>query len=357
MNNFLLQISQLLQKQNFGGNNHGLLNGNTGIAIFLYHLSRAYQKPEFEEVADSLLDKAFASLTTTAPPDFENGLAGIGWGIEYLVQNGFAEGNTDEILEEVDTKVFKILTEDSLTSFETTNGLTGYLLYLISRLKNSNDLRSMAYRINKELLIQTINKLDELVTRQFPMIVKEQFFDLFWRFPVMLYALAESYHLNIYNRKIEQIVKHWMTYCEAYIPSLHINRLYLALALSRLNSIFHNKRIEKQIQILFFATNFDGMATEFDPNHDSIRFGWPGVVWLLHQASKSTPLDYPNYQFIIETHSRLKTKFNEMDKKLLQNQISVASLQNPGISGGITGVGLMDLLWPEVFNKQQQNRR
>jgi hypothetical protein len=35
-------------------------------------------------------------------------LAGIGWGVEYLIQNGFAEAGDDNILEELDNAIFQL---------------------------------------------------------------------------------------------------------------------------------------------------------------------------------------------------------------------------------------------------------
>lgn len=40
------------------------------------------------------------------PVDFANGLAGLGWGFEYLVKTGFVEANTAEALQEIDTVIF-----------------------------------------------------------------------------------------------------------------------------------------------------------------------------------------------------------------------------------------------------------
>ena len=349
MENLLLTIPHLMQKQNFGGSNQGLLNGNTGMAIYLYHISREMNNPEYEEMADNLLDKIFACITTSVPPDFENGLAGIGWGIEYLVKNGFAKGDPDEILEEVDTKVYITLCNGNLNAFELTNGLTGYLLYLNSRLKNTANQHSMVYSINKELLILAVNKLDELFAGQFSTIVKEPYFDLFWRFPLILHALTETYNLNIYNRKIERMVKQWVMHLEAYIPSLHINRLFMALALTQLNAIIPNRRIEKQIHILLFATNFEEMETEFDPNHQGIRFGWPGAIWLLYMAKRYFSPQMPNYNLIVKTHNEYVTRFkSKLDNEKHLSPDSV-NLINPGISDGITGIGLMVLMYPDVF--------
>lgn len=352
MKNSTIPITKFIHQKGLIGTNHGLLQGNTGLSIFFYHLARITNNPGYEKIADELLDKAFANLSTSTLSDFENGLAGIGWGIEYLLKNSFAKGEPDEILEEADTKVYITLYNGNLNAFELANGLTGYLLYLNSRLKNASNPHSMVYRINKELLVLVINKLDELFPNQFATIVKEPYFDLFWRFPLILYALTESYCLNIYNRKIEQMVKQWLMHFEAYIPSLHINRLFMALVLTQLNTIIPNRRIEKQIQILLFATNFEAMETEFDPNHQGIRFGWPGAIWLLYMAKKVISPQMPNYNLIIKTHNEYVTRFKSKLENCMNYTPDSPDSFKLGINEGITGIGLIGLMFPDAFCHQ-----
>lgn len=350
MEDYSIRIAQLIRQNGLNGANHGLMHGNTGLSIFFYHLARRINIPDYEQIADDLLDKSFANLTTSAPVDFENGLAGIGWGIEYLVQNNFAEGNTDEILEEVDNKVFRALNEENHTSFELANGLTGYLFYLNNRLKNKTHPASMAQRINRELLILAINKLDELVTNQFTTIVKEMQFDLFWKFPVVLYGLLEAFKLNIYNDKIGCMVRQWLPNLEAYVPSLHINRLFLAVVLNRIYSIFPEKRIEKQVQILLFATDFEALKTEVDYNVLNIRYGWPGAVLILKFATEEFSTDYPNYQFIVQTYRDITDRQNTQFENLSINLPSDVPGQF-GLTVGLAGIGLMELLWPGVLSE------
>ncbi|WP_320167760.1 lanthionine synthetase LanC family protein [Mangrovibacterium marinum] len=342
---YLKIIDSLYQDLNYS--NNSLMHGNAGLCFFLYHLARSANNPEYEELADNLLGKTFDNLSTAVLPDFENGLAGIGWVVEHLVQNGFAEGNTDEILEEVDNKVFKLLNETNLTSFELTSGLSGYLFYLIARLKKPANPKSMAQWINRELLILVINKLDEIVTTQFPSITKEMYFDLFWRFPVLFYGLAEAFDLNIYSEKIRCMVNQWVMSLEAYLPSMHINRLYMATVLTLIKYRVPNKRIEKQIQILLFATDFDTLKTEVDSQALNIRFGWPGVVWLLYQASRIIPANYPNYRLIDLTRKEIIQKY----KVSLEKDFTTveANSKQFGISEGLAGIGLMELLWPEIL--------
>lgn len=349
MEKLAVQIANILQKNNrLTGANHGLMHGNMGLSIFFYHLSRHTFNPDYEKIADDLLDQVFANLSTTVTADFENGLAGIGWGIEYLVHNKFADGNTDEILEEVDNRIFRVLNEDSFASFELTNGLTGFLFYLVSRLKNKPDPKSLASRINRELLIVTINKLDEIITAQFPSIVKEMNFDLFWRFPVLFYGLLEAFRLDIYNYKIVNMVRQWLPYLEAYIPSLNINRLFLSLVLDRLYELIPEDRLKRQVLILCYATDFEIMKTEVDYGLCNLRLGKPGVLFLLKHAVNYLSPKCPNYFLIQKTYSEITFHQANLLKNFMMD-IPLNEATQYGISNGIAGIGLTELLWPEVL--------
>jgi len=344
-----IHIAQIIKQNELSCSNHGLMHGNIGLSIFFYHLSRNTNNPEYENIADDLLDKAFENMSTSYSADFENGLAGIGWGIEYLVQNNFAEGITDEILEVADNKIFRVLNENSYLSFELTNGLAGYLFYLINRLKNKKPPISMAQQINHELFILTINKIDEMVTVQFPLIVKEMNFDLFWRFPVMLFGLTEAFKLDIYNEKLRSMIRQWLPYFEIYIPSLNINRLYLAVVLQKIYSKMPEKRIEKQIQNLLFVTDFEVLKTEIDYNEYNIRNGWPGVALLLNIANKVLPADLPNHHLIIQTYNEIIERHINPLENIPLNITEESSTQF-GLSLGLSGIGLEELLWPGILS-------
>jgi hypothetical protein len=345
-----VKIAQFILDSKLEGSNHGLMHGGTGISIFFNHLARKTNNADYEQFASDLLDNAFANLSTLFPTDFENGLAGIGWGIEYLVQNNFAEGDADEILEVIDNKVFRLLNEELLASFELTNGLTGYLFYLIYRLKNKTASLSMVHRINRELLILTINKIDEQVTTQFPLIVKDIYFDMMWKFPVMLSGLSEAFTLNIYNEKIVCIIKQLLPNFEAYLPAMQINRIYMATILQQIFNQIPDPRLEKQIKILLFSTDFNTLKTEIDPDQMNLRFGWPGVVIILHKAIQKIPAGYPNhsklksvYQYIINKYNN--TLFN------LQSPALTPNTRNLGISEGISGIGLFCMFMSGIFQK------
>lgn len=117
--------------------NLGLIHGRMGIVLFFYHLARYSKNNIYEEFANELIDSICRKISMDTPLNFENGLCGIAWGFEYLLQNGFIEGNSDEILAEIDNEIMKLdLSEVIDLSFKT--GLGGLYFYILYRLRNES---------------------------------------------------------------------------------------------------------------------------------------------------------------------------------------------------------------------------
>ena len=113
----------------------GLWEGKAGMSLFFFLLSRHTGNRWYEEFAGELLDDVCSNLSQHCPATFADGLCGIGWAIEFLKKEGFIEGDTDEILEEVDRQVMerdvRRITDASLET-----GLAGIVAYVRSRLKS-----------------------------------------------------------------------------------------------------------------------------------------------------------------------------------------------------------------------------
>ena len=114
----------------------GLFHGRMGIILFFAHYARATQSKHYEDFAGYLLDELYEEIHNDLPVNLENGLCGIGWGIEYLVQQGVMEGDTDEILVDIDRKVME-LDPLRITNWGFRHGLAGIAFYVIARL-NAN---------------------------------------------------------------------------------------------------------------------------------------------------------------------------------------------------------------------------
>ena len=110
----------------------GLFEGKMGIILFFMNYSRYTRCKRYEKFAGELIDEIYAEIHIDCSPDFGNGLAGIAWGMEYLIRNHFVKADPDKVLIELDNR---ILERDvrRVKDFSVENGLKGIATYVISR--------------------------------------------------------------------------------------------------------------------------------------------------------------------------------------------------------------------------------
>lgn len=109
-----------------------LCTGKMGISIFFYRYANKYNQNIYQGFAEILLDEVAEDLDDSLPIDFETGLAGIGWGIDFLVYNNFVGGNVDDILQMIDYEIISNLRQDfSIQNMMKINQ------YIICRLNNT----------------------------------------------------------------------------------------------------------------------------------------------------------------------------------------------------------------------------
>lgn len=132
---FLNRISNHLIINTLLLKNIGLYHGKMGIAIFFYHYSRYSNNSLFSDFANLLIDNIIEEIHNKMYYDLEDGLCGIGWGIEYLISNGFIEGDSSEILFDIDQMIME---RDILrvTDFSIMTGLGGIFTYYSYRVQN-----------------------------------------------------------------------------------------------------------------------------------------------------------------------------------------------------------------------------
>ncbi len=112
---------------------YGLYYGKTGCLLFLTHYFQQYRNEINEEIVLETIDDIFSSINKIYSLDMERGVCGIGWGVEYILQNQLLEGDPDEILYDLDRY---ILNKD-LKELSTHPDLTDVLSYIIVRLTSS----------------------------------------------------------------------------------------------------------------------------------------------------------------------------------------------------------------------------
>ncbi|MCC8198072.1 MAG: hypothetical protein LIP06_05700 [Tannerellaceae bacterium] len=119
--------------------NQSLLNGKMGIALFFYHLGKVSELRHYTEYANELLEDIYQHINSVSDYNFANGLSGIAWGIHYLLQKGFVQGDEEEILMDMDKKIL----ESDVRHMEDLSleyGLGGLAFYQICRYTTRNSI-------------------------------------------------------------------------------------------------------------------------------------------------------------------------------------------------------------------------
>lgn len=186
------RIINSLMVNAFSIENLGLVHGKMGVVLYFYILSRVKNNKVFADFAKDLLDNVVESLHDKLPLDFEEGIIGIGWAVEYLIQNGFVEANADEVLEEIDKNVNNTLIH-SEKNLKITLAIGHYLnARLRYRVDNEESQQVLNFKYHTILYI---DELERQIQKAEPT-------------AEVAYLLAELHKLNIFNHKIEKLQRY-----------------------------------------------------------------------------------------------------------------------------------------------------
>jgi hypothetical protein len=136
---------------------YGLTEGLGGITIIYYLLSEYTGSPELAVAAKNAIDKLFEGASEMRSLDFEDGLTGICWGIEWLKDNRLINYNTDEILEEVDDVVYNNLFSKIGKDDTDIEDIIDLSKYLLSRFKSRNLSSRYIKIIHQECLLLSLD--------------------------------------------------------------------------------------------------------------------------------------------------------------------------------------------------------
>ena len=113
----------------------GLIHGKIGLSIFFFHYARYSHNILFSNYAIELINEIQNQIHINSSADYERGIAGIGIGIDYLIQNNFLVAEND-IYEDLDQRMKRAVLYDPWQNFSLYNGLIGYGRYWLSRLQH-----------------------------------------------------------------------------------------------------------------------------------------------------------------------------------------------------------------------------
>lgn len=114
----------------------GLLYGQMGIVTVMAQCVRQWNIPELESAADFLFSNISANTGRVYDIGFANGLSGICWGVEYLVQYDIMPGPADDICRDTDRRIMQTDIR-RVSDFGLYAGLRGIWQYVKARIQGN----------------------------------------------------------------------------------------------------------------------------------------------------------------------------------------------------------------------------
>lgn len=119
--------------------NYGLYQGKTGDAIVNGILKKATGNADYGLILRQLLDEIGTNIGYINEINYKSGLTGIGWAIEWMVENNLFEADTNEVLEEVDNLLYKAVLYAADEDLSLANGTLGKVAYFLKRYQRETD--------------------------------------------------------------------------------------------------------------------------------------------------------------------------------------------------------------------------
>lgn len=140
--NSWLQAEQFLSEiisDKYDNQSWGLYDGEMGVVIFLYLYSRKVNDLSIEALAEKKMAGIIDHIENVndVTLSFEKGLLGIAWGISFLVQEGFLNGNINDLLFDFDEILFNSI-DKNFTDWSFDRGMMGLIFYSIMRMQQDN---------------------------------------------------------------------------------------------------------------------------------------------------------------------------------------------------------------------------
>lgn len=135
------------------------------ILVFLLW-ARITKNELFEEIAESLINQLYGKMNWNTNLTFQNGLLGIGWLFEFLIQNHLIDSDGDDTLKELDD-VAQSFDVSCMPNNSFSFGVRGIVAYVVARMrsviKNSSkipfkkEFLQKLYKVCKNIILYETN--------------------------------------------------------------------------------------------------------------------------------------------------------------------------------------------------------
>lgn len=231
----------------------GLFDGKMGLCIYWYIQARCFNDITYETLASELLDSVYEELSMKKyEPDLENGIIGIAFAIDFLLINGFVDGNKEEVLNDVDDTIYRNLyfehiNNKNMRSIVDKDELwAGF--YFAKRLQD-NDISSEKVFLYKRILMEIVNRSSSIVNT-FLYTEPVMFAPLSYLYLTFLLFVVEVAKCNFYNNKLNLMLEEWKNDIQSILPYSNGHKNIIHNLLSRLTQITQNNGYSRYLNVL-----------------------------------------------------------------------------------------------------------
>ena len=160
-NKKITDIFNIVSETDNNVSNIGLLAGKMGLSMVLLTHDIHSKERKFKREGIKIIENIFEEIERAESYifSFSNGLAGIGWALEYLEQKGYINYNTNILLEDFDFALSNVLElEMKKGNYDFLHEALGMVLYFIHRIQKNENL--------SKVLQKFVVQLNELGERQ-----------------------------------------------------------------------------------------------------------------------------------------------------------------------------------------------
>jgi len=158
-----LREIDLLIKEHYDETQHtGVLAGLSGISLFQFYYSKYLDINTNADIGVDIISKCIDKINNGYNyPTFCTGIAGLGWTLDHLEQEGFVDIESDELLPQFDDYLYgSMLSDLKNENYDFLHGGIGYSFYFLNRYRNTKS-ESLKNKY-KNILFEFIDLLEGL---------------------------------------------------------------------------------------------------------------------------------------------------------------------------------------------------
>lgn len=118
-------------------NNYGLINGKSGLCVFMFEYARYSKKSSYKLLAHQLLYDIYLSNKKELPYGINNGIEGIGLALCRIQNAGYAPTEMNNIIDDIDNLIFRNTYRSLKQDYLYASEYFSAGIYLITRMKLS----------------------------------------------------------------------------------------------------------------------------------------------------------------------------------------------------------------------------